>query len=364
MGKHHFAVGVADAVQVRHHGAVRLVEDLHLLVHLHKATVGLNAMLLQLQPLRVRHTPSAHESSVDEEGAVRHFLLRLRVDQLDLHGLLSRLPRHHLSGKHAGVTVNLPRLDQHPVRHPADLGVEGGHERVHRLDERDLRAQRCVHVRELKANVPTPNDRHPIGHPLKLQRVVRCEHCLAIDLDAGRHEGDGAGGEDDVLGCHNLVCACLTHLVGASVLASLLDDVDAQRRERVAQVHRHVARELTGVLSNGLAVVLDAVNGNAKPLQVVCVLHLPHTSCGSEESLRRHTSAVDARPPDISARENRRLQALAPGMERRSMAADTASDDENIIIELSIGHHLEGSHPGCCARIAQDRLARESCGSR
>ena len=61
-------------------------------------------------------------------------------------------------------------------------------------------------------------------------RQYRSEDGLAVDLDAGGHKGDRAGGEDDVLGSDNFVGARLLDLVRASVHAFSVDLCAAERQ--------------------------------------------------------------------------------------------------------------------------------------
>ena len=170
--KHHLAVGVADAVQVGHHLAAGLVKHLHLLVDLDEAAHSLDTLLVELQALRVGHAPGADQGGVHVQGRVGDLLLGLGVNQLDLDWLLARLAGEHLSGKDGGVAVHLAGLDEDAVGNAADVGVEGGHEVVHGLDEGHLGAEGGVDVGELEPDVARADDGNPVRHPLELQRVV------------------------------------------------------------------------------------------------------------------------------------------------------------------------------------------------
>merc|ERR1719261_453505 len=119
---------------------------------------------------------------VHVQGGVGDLLLGLGINELDLDGLLAELAGRHLRGEHRGVAVDLARLDEHAVRHTADLRVEGRHQRIHGLDEGHLRAERRVDVGEFQPDVPRADDGDPVGHRLQLERVVRGEDRLAIDL--------------------------------------------------------------------------------------------------------------------------------------------------------------------------------------
>ena len=55
--------------------------------------------------------------------------------------LHTRYSRDDLRCEHTHSGVDRSGLDEQPVGQATDLGVESGHKRVHRFDERHLRAQ-------------------------------------------------------------------------------------------------------------------------------------------------------------------------------------------------------------------------------
>ena len=175
----------------------------------------------------------------------------------------------------------------------------------------DLGAQGGVDVGELEADVAAADDGDPVGDPLELERVVRGEDGLAVDLDARGDEGDGARREDDVLGGDELVGAGLLHLVRARIDAGLGNDVHTERRQRVAEVLLHVARKLLGVRGDGLTVVLDVVHCDAEALEMLRVAHLTYTAGGSEKSLRWYAAAVHASAPNVPSSENGSFETLS-----------------------------------------------------
>jgi hypothetical protein len=62
--QHHFAIGIANTVQIWHNAAAWLGQDLHLFIHGHKAALSLNSSIFQTHVFRVRHATRRHHASV------------------------------------------------------------------------------------------------------------------------------------------------------------------------------------------------------------------------------------------------------------------------------------------------------------
>eukprot|EP00955_Chlamydomonas_euryale_P104000 365535-Chlamydomonas_euryale.AAC.36 len=189
--EHVLAIGVADAVHVRHDLAV-FAEHLHLLRNRHKTTaVGLGVDRAQVESLGEGRPPRCDHACVDLER-VNH-LLGLEVGQLNRDRLDARHAWRDFGRNHACLVVNRARLDEQALCHSRNLLVKAWHDVVHRLDEGDLRTQRCVDIGKLKANVARADNGDPLWQPLQLQRVVTREHRLPINWDACAHVADKDG---------------------------------------------------------------------------------------------------------------------------------------------------------------------------
>mmetsp|Transcript_9751 Transcript_9751/g.29630 ORF Transcript_9751/g.29630 Transcript_9751/m.29630 type:complete len:269 (+) Transcript_9751:688-1494(+) len=230
--KHHLAVCIANAVEVVDDLAA-LVEDLHLFVYGHEASLQLDPERLQVERLGVGCAARGDHRRVDLERI--HGLLRLCVDHFDYHGLLSELPRRHLGRENVRVVVDGARVDEEARREALDLGVETGHDVGHGLHKGDVGSQCRIHVGELQADVAAANDGHPLRHVLELESLVRGEHRLAVDCDPRRDKWHRSGRKDDVLRTVRLAVAALD-LLGLEHRRLGVDDIDAERLERVAHV--------------------------------------------------------------------------------------------------------------------------------
>mmetsp|Transcript_21409 Transcript_21409/g.56434 ORF Transcript_21409/g.56434 Transcript_21409/m.56434 type:complete len:537 (-) Transcript_21409:7-1617(-) len=355
--EHHLAVEIADTPEAFDHVAVR-VEGTHLLVGRDETAVDLHVDVLEAQALRKGRAARAHHHGVHLNRL--GVLLSVGVDHLDRDRLDARDAGDDLGGEDAGVVVDRARPDQHALRLLRDLLVEGRHDARHRLDEGDLGAERRVHVGELEADVARADDGDPVGHPLEVERLVRREHRLAVDLDAGRHERHGPRREDDIVGGDGLAAADQLDLGRADHLALVGEDRDAEAGERVLEVALHLVRQVLRVRSDLLALVRHAVARDPKAVEVVLVRHLAHAARGGEERLRRNAAAIHARPADVLARAHRDLQPARHRVERGAVAAHAAANDDEV--KVLVGH--EDLRLSCGARRAQRRRPAQLPGGR
>mmetsp|Transcript_8484 Transcript_8484/g.24315 ORF Transcript_8484/g.24315 Transcript_8484/m.24315 type:complete len:590 (+) Transcript_8484:1073-2842(+) len=333
--KHVLSIGIADAVQAGHRFPAG-VQHLHLVGDGNKsAAVGFDVDVLQAQALRVGGAARGDEAGIHLE--LVHLLLGVEVSELDDDGLHSGHARGDFGGEDVGVVVNIAGADKHTLRDLGNLPVKARHNLRHGLHKGHVAAEGGVHIGELQADVSRADDGHPIRQPLQLEGVVRGKDGLAIDRDAGGHKRDGACGDDDVLGGDGAadVHAAgqgVAHSVGLLHLADAGEDVHAKGGEGVAKVLGHVAGQLAGVVGHTLEVVVHGADLNAHGLEVHGLLHLPHAARGSQESLRGHTSTVHASATDVMALDDAALEAALHGMESGAVAANTAADDQEIIV--------------------------------
>ena len=168
--------------------------------------------------------------------------------------------------------------------------------------------------------------------PLELERLVRGEDGLAVRLHSGRHEGHRARREDDILRLDGLSGADKLDAGRAGEGALLLEDGDAEGGERAAQVALHAARQVVCVVRHALPVVCDgALELDAHRREVLVVLHVAHAARGGEEGLGRDAAAVDARAAHVLARAHGHLEPARHGVQRRTVAADAAANDEKVL---------------------------------
>mmetsp|Transcript_28037 Transcript_28037/g.71455 ORF Transcript_28037/g.71455 Transcript_28037/m.71455 type:complete len:480 (+) Transcript_28037:805-2244(+) len=343
--QHVLAVGVADAVHVGHHLA-GLVQHLHLVGHGDEAAaVGLRADGAQVQALREGRAAGGHHHRVHLQR-VNH-LLGLEVGQLHQHGLHAGHAGRDLGGNDAGVVVDGAAVDEQALRDARNLAVKARHQDVHGLDKGHLGAQRGVHVGELEPDVARADDGHPVRQPLELERVVGREHGLAVNGDAGGHEGHRAGGDDDVARGHlaahvHAARHAVLDLVRAHKLGRPHQDVHAQRLQRALQVALHRGGQVLGVVRDALAVKADRAHLHAHGLEVLRVLELAHAAGRGQQRLGGHAAAVDARAANVVPLNHRHLEPLLHGVQGSTVATHTAADDDEVVIILlvcSLSHH-------------------------
>ena len=138
------------------------------------------------------------------------------------------------------------------------------------LNERDLRAERGVHVGEFEADVPGADDRNPFGHPREIERFVRGEDGLAVGFDARRHERQRTRREDDVLRLDGL--GARFERLRRNELARSFNHVDAEVFQRAFESATDLRHELRRVRRDAGAVVRDlAVDLDAESAEVLLI---------------------------------------------------------------------------------------------
>src|SRR5690606_36443471 len=193
-----------DAVDA---GVAVLVDlDLAAVVELHAAVVGQQALGRGL-------APDGHQQLVDGNG-----LLALLVLEGDLDFLLLALARDfglgHLRTQ-ADVQALLLELARGDLRH---VGVGGGQELRHRLEDGDLGAQALPHAAQLQADHAGADHGQALRGFLEVQRTYVVDDGLAVELGERQFDRVRARGDDDVgaleLYVAALVLLHLDHAVG------------------------------------------------------------------------------------------------------------------------------------------------------
>mmetsp|Transcript_3908 Transcript_3908/g.8604 ORF Transcript_3908/g.8604 Transcript_3908/m.8604 type:complete len:341 (-) Transcript_3908:777-1799(-) len=193
VGKHHLAVGVADAVDAGNDLAVVVFgEDSHLFVDGDEASGGFDAGFFESHVGRVGDAAGGDHGGVDFEGF--DMFLGLSINHLDSHRLLPRNPRRNLARKNASPVIDGPLPNQEPLGLLGNLPVEGGHDVGQGLDEGDLAAQGGVDVGEFESDVAGSDDGDPFGYRLEFEGAVGGVHGLLVDGDSGGYERDGSRG--------------------------------------------------------------------------------------------------------------------------------------------------------------------------
>eukprot|EP00968_Pinguiococcus_pyrenoidosus_P024872 scaffold5138_cov251-Pinguiococcus_pyrenoidosus.AAC.9 len=240
--------------------------------------------------LRVRLAASGDHAGIHLERL--DVLLCLGVDHFDGHGLHSGDGRRDLGGEDAGAIVNGPALDQEALRQLRDLAIEGRHDVVEGLDEGDLRSQGRVDVAELQADVAAADNRDPLGHALEVEATVAGEDGLLVHFDARRHERQGAGGQDHILGGDGLAGPLQLDGARSGHLRAVGKDLDAEALEAVLQIGSHLVRQVARVRSNGRPVELHVAKADPQGLEVLLVLQLAHAAAGRQQRLAGHAAAI------------------------------------------------------------------------
>mmetsp|Transcript_8554 Transcript_8554/g.28028 ORF Transcript_8554/g.28028 Transcript_8554/m.28028 type:complete len:488 (+) Transcript_8554:375-1838(+) len=336
MGEHLNAIGVADTVQVRDDVAVGTRLHAHGLVDLDDAPDEFDALVFEFEGLRIGDAARRDEARVHFEGL--DGFLRLGVDRFDDHGPLASLPGRHLRREDARAVVDAPGRQEQALGQTGNFTVEGRHQVVHRLDERHLRAQRGVHVRELQADDPTSNDRRVLRDVLQVEGFVGGIDRFAVHLDPRRHEGNRPRRQHDILRRHRLAIPDVQG-VGSGVGAQFRNDFHAQPLQRPLQAPSYLGHQLLGVRGDALAIVRDVAQADAHGFQMHLILHLPHAPRRRQEGLRRHAPTVHAGPPDVAAAQNASLQPHRPRVKRRPVTAHAAAHDRHVKVEVVHPHH-------------------------
>ena len=174
-GERREADHVADREDVRHRGAVLLVDG--------DPAAVVRATARPSPGRSSSVTPCRPAEYMTMSAAIRLPLARLvtvpRGGDLDLGHLLAEPERHGLVAQ-----VELQRLD--------DLGVAEVEHRRALLDDGHPGAERGEHRGVLDADHPGADHDHRAGHPLQLQHAVGVEHVLVVELDLGRPGRPGA----------------------------------------------------------------------------------------------------------------------------------------------------------------------------
>ncbi len=125
--------------------------------------------------------------------------LGIRINHLNRHGLHPGNSRSNLTGKHPRPIINGPVPDQKSLGHLGNLPVEGGHDVGKSFDEGDFASEGSVDVREFESDVSRSDDGDPFGYRVEFECPIGGVDGFFVDGDSGWYEGDGAGGEDDIL---------------------------------------------------------------------------------------------------------------------------------------------------------------------
>lgn len=173
---------VADGVDVRHLGAVVLVDrDPAARVRGQPGPVQVQLVGEPLPARRVHHRLGGDLLAALQDGQ--------RAPGMLLDGG-DRLPEAERHGEVPQVVLErLDHLDVAHVEHPGAL-----------LHHRDLAAERGEHRGVLHADDSGADDDHGARHPLQRQDVVRVHDRPPVELHTAGPRGPGAGGDHDVLG--------------------------------------------------------------------------------------------------------------------------------------------------------------------
>jgi len=138
--QHHFSIGVANAVQVGNDLTVlEFGHDLHLFIHVDKATLGLHARFFQSHGGRIGDTSRGHHARIHLERF--HVLLGLGVNHFNGNGLDTGNPGRDFRGKHGSLVVNGAVPNEQALGLLGNLAIKRGHDIVHGFNERDFAAQ-------------------------------------------------------------------------------------------------------------------------------------------------------------------------------------------------------------------------------
>mmetsp|Transcript_20995 Transcript_20995/g.58378 ORF Transcript_20995/g.58378 Transcript_20995/m.58378 type:complete len:238 (-) Transcript_20995:782-1495(-) len=147
MGKHHLAIGVTNAVQIRN-DFIRIgaAQYLHLFVYVHKSTIRLDTTIFQSHVRSVWNASSGYHSGVDLDRFNVFFCLG--IDHLDGHRLFTGDSWRYFGSKHTSSVINRPVSNQQAFGLFSNFSIKGWHEFIHCLDEGYLRSKGGVNIAE------------------------------------------------------------------------------------------------------------------------------------------------------------------------------------------------------------------------
>mmetsp|Transcript_26417 Transcript_26417/g.40899 ORF Transcript_26417/g.40899 Transcript_26417/m.40899 type:complete len:373 (+) Transcript_26417:549-1667(+) len=336
VSKHHLSVGITNAVDIRNNFTVLgLRHDLHLLVDSNESSHSLDSAVLESHVLCVRYTSGSNHGCIDLNGL--NVFLGVGINHLDGNRLLPRNTRNDLTRKHIGAIINRTRPNQQPLSQLGNLTIESRHEVGHGLDKGNLRPQGSVHITELQPNVPRPDDSHPLGYELEVERTIGRVHSLLIHLYTWRYEWDGSRCQNDVFYGIHLASSLIEDFVcGTSQCTTTLDDITSQSYQTSLQIALDAVGEVLGMIGNALTIVLDrSTNFDAHICQVGLIAHIPHTSTGRQECLAGDAATVDAGSSHVPTGKYGSFEALCATVQCCSVAAHSTSDDGHIEIIIT-----------------------------
>ena len=239
-----------------------------------------------------------------------------------------------------------------------NIRIEGGHHLVHRFDHRHLTTQGRVDVCEFEADVATADDRNPAGQPLEIDRFITGEHSASVGLNAGRHEGIRARGNDHVLGIEhpvNTAWLAQTNALGPFQPTLAAKDGDASPFQTLGEIRPNRLHQLIGMVCDLLALKTHRCRVNSKTGEMAVVGQLTHFAAGCQQSLRGNATAVHAGATHIPRLDNGRLEPMLCGVFGGIKPPITCADDDDVVVEAGV------AHPDCCvvrAIVARRRSNR------
>ena len=249
-----------------------------------------------------------------------------------------------------------PPLPERALERLPDLGVLEGHERVERLDQRDVDSEGVEDVGELDADESRSDDRHLRGELLEAQRLPAADHLLAVEFEAGEGVHHGAGREDDVSrrDLPGLAVRLDRDAARARQPAAALHDVDLVLPEQVLHAGRELPRDDAASLHRRGEVVLhfDRLHAHAGAV----VLEVVRERGALEQRLGGDAAPVEAGAAE-AALVRPALDAGGPEAELRgpdrTHVAGRSGPDHDHVVSL---RHLS-LHSLCCWRVtaAHDR---------
>ena len=237
---------------------------------------------------------------------------------------------------------------------------------IERFDHRHFRAQSRVHIGEFQPDVAAADDRHPLGHGFQPHRFIAGEDRFAIQLNSRRHKGHRPGRNQNIAGANRFgdravaVGGVHFHFLGSQQFAPTLDDVYANPLQAVGQIALDFAHEISGVVGDRLAIELHAAHLNPHGFEVCGIAKIAHPAGSRQQGLGRNATPVNAGAAHFGRFHDRRFQATGDGVQCCTMAADSGSEDQQVVVEFLSHARLLGldcsQSPHCPAKGAIGQL--------
>lgn len=227
-----------------------------------------------------------------------------------------------------------------------NLVVLGGHEARQHLDQGDFGAERCEETGELGADNPSTQHHEPTRLPWQFERLLAGDHLGAVQADARRHAGAGAGGEDHVVEGQFLRAAAgegHPQAPGPRQGCRAAENLDLAAGEQGFDPARHLGHDLALAFEQPLP--LDLRFRNFDP-ELARPADLFEQVGGDDPGLGRNASPIETGATELVFFDDRDGQSELRRANRGDVAAGTGADNDDLdVTGITHGNPFRGRAP-------------------